>query len=47
VTDGVNDVVRGFALRLVDDQSAVEGGGLWFAGHQEAISDQFSVNRDC
>src|SRR5882762_1890780 len=33
VADGVDDVMRGFALRLVDDQSAVEGSGLWFAGH--------------
>jgi hypothetical protein len=44
VADGVHDVVRSFALRLVDDQSAVEGGGLWFAGHlEEAISDQGSA----
>jgi hypothetical protein len=35
VADGVDNVVRGFALRLVDDQSAVEGSGLWFAGHGE------------
>ena len=28
VADRVHDVVGGFALRLVDDQSAIEGGGL-------------------
>ena len=44
--DGIDNVVRGLALRLVNDESAVEGGGLWFAGHlEEAISDQKSVTR--
>src|SRR6202040_2454775 len=44
VADGIDNVVRGLALRLVDDQSAVEGSGLWFAGHlEEAISDQKSA----
>ena len=33
VADCVNNVVRSFALGLVDDESAVEGSGLWFAGH--------------
>ena len=33
VADCVDDVVRGFALRLVDDERAVERSGLWFAGH--------------
>ena len=32
VADGVHNVVRSFALRLVDDEGAVEGSGLWFAG---------------
>jgi hypothetical protein len=49
VADGVHDVVRSFALRLVDDQSAVEGGGLWFAGHwkkRSATRDQRRVRYD-
>jgi hypothetical protein len=50
VSDGVDDVVRGFALRLVDDESAVEGGGLWFARHEmrkrSATRDQRPVRRD-
>jgi len=29
----VHDVVRGFALWFVDDQSAVKWSGLWLAGH--------------
>ena len=33
VADCVHDVVGGFALRLVDDQSAIEGGWLGFAWH--------------
>ena len=42
--DGIDNVVRGPALRLVNDESAVEGGGLWLAGHlEEAISDQKSA----
>jgi hypothetical protein len=44
VADGIDNVVRGLALRLVNDESAVEGGGLWFAGHlEEAISDPKSA----
>jgi hypothetical protein len=39
VADGVNDVVGSFALRLVDDESAVEGGGLWLAGHFSTWQD--------
>ena len=39
VADGVNDVVRRFAFRLVDDQSAVEGSGLWFAGQGLVTGD--------
>jgi hypothetical protein len=43
VADGIDNVVRGLALRLVNDESAVEGDGLWFAGHlEEAISDRKS-----
>lgn len=33
VADGIDNVMGSFALGLVDDQSAVEGCGLWFAGH--------------
>ena len=33
MTDGVDDVVRGFALRLVDYQGAVEGRGLRLSWH--------------
>jgi len=33
MADGIDDVVRGFAPRLVDDEGAVEGGRLWLAGH--------------
>jgi hypothetical protein len=32
--------VRGFALRLVDDQGAVEGGRLWLAGHRQSVSNR-------
>ena len=32
VADGIDDVVGSFALGLVDDQGAIEGSGLWFAG---------------
>ena len=48
VANGVDNVVRSFALRLVDDESAVEGSGLWFAGHGwEGISDQCpSTNKE-
>ena len=42
MANGVNDVVRGFSLRLIDDQRAIEGSGLWLAGHRpgSAVSDQ-------
>jgi len=39
VADGVNDVVRSFALRLVDDEGTVEGSGLWFAGQGLVTGD--------
>jgi len=45
VADGIDDVVGSFALRLVDDQSAVEGSGLRFAGHGR-ISDCCLVSGD-
>jgi hypothetical protein len=35
VADGINYVVRRFALRLVNDKGAVEWSGLRFAGHEE------------
>src|ERR1700690_887509 len=41
VPDGVHDIVRGLALRLVDDERAVEGSGLWLAGHGQVFSYQF------
>jgi len=33
VADGIDNVMRRLAWRLVDDERAVEGSGLWFAGH--------------
>jgi len=39
VADGVDHVVRSFALGLVNDQSAVEGSGLWFAGQGLVTGD--------
>ena len=50
VADRVDDIVRGFTLRLVDDERAVERGGLWFAGHEmrkrSATTDQRTVLSD-
>ena len=33
MADRVDDIVRRFALRLVDDERAIEGRRLWLAGH--------------
>jgi len=42
VANGINDVVRRFALRLVNDKRAIERSGLRFAGIGESVlSDKF------
>ena len=36
MTEGIDDVVGGFALGLVDDEGAVEGSRLWLARHERS-----------
>jgi hypothetical protein len=40
VPDGIHNVMRSVALRLVDDKRAVEGCRLWLPGQGEVISCQ-------